>query len=412
LAQFDPVRSALSATVRRLRRFDVVDRQGFGRPTVAMSGVMPAGWDVIASEVSYYSSRSCPVMSVTTSFRVASPDRRVGLELFPAAYLVWFDDPSAEVMYGSSSAAGGGCERGPLMDAPTFVRHRLLPRYRTGGVVVSLEPLPLVGGALERRARRVTSPNQSLRVLRTDASLVRVLYPSHGTEERVLVLSMDQGQTFDPRNAGGPPQQWASYRPFIVGMWAPDGTWETHRSTFQLIVGSLMQDTSWLEKQTQLNVAMGRTLTRAARDRRLLWDATVDLANPTLLGALRNHDTGEDAFPVTLWAGATARYAFDSSVRRAWTSPDGEILVSDDERVDAPIPGLRPLRPGTELLPGEAVEAADHDGETRLAAPRGGTLSAASGPSDTSGLTGTGAAYPAPVTRSILAHPGGLATPD
>ena len=57
----------MEASERRLRRFEVVDRQGFGRPVV---------------------------------FQVAAEDRRHGLELFPASYFVWFDEPSAEVMYG------------------------------------------------------------------------------------------------------------------------------------------------------------------------------------------------------------------------------------------------------------------------------------------------------------------------
>ena len=408
----------MEASERRLRRFEVVDRQGFGRPVVALTGVMPATWHLVASDVTYDTSRECPVMSVTTSFQVAAEDRRHGLELFPASYSVWFDEPSAEVMYGSSALAGGGCERGPVMDAPVYVRHRLLPRFRSGGVVTAVETVPPLTQALERRVRRVSSRNTALRVLRTDVSLVKVLYPAHRTEERVLVFSVHQGQTFDPRAFSGPPQQWASYRPLVLGMWAPEGEWERHRATYEEVIGSLMQETDWLERQTQLDVAMGRTTTRAARDRRLIWDATVELSNPTLLGALRNRETGDDVFPVSLWTGGGVRYAFGSGVRKAWTVPSGEIVVTGDATSDGPGPGGRPLRPGADVLPGEESEASDHDGDTRLAAPRGGTLSAPSGSSDTSGIAPGGSGSPADrrvparPARAVLAQPGGIATPD
>lgn len=403
----------MAPNVRRLRRFEVMDREGFGNPVVALSGVMPAAWELVSSAVAYGPSGGCPVTSVVCSFKVASPDRTVGLELFPASFTVWFDDPSAEVMYGASSVAGGACPRERPVGANAYVLHRLLPQYRSGGAVVGVEAMPYLSRALERRAARVSSRNPMLRALNCDVSLVKVVYPGHRTEERVLVPAMVQGQSFDPRDTGGPPQQWSTYRPFAVGMWAPQGRWEQHRASFELVMASLMQDTDWLEKQTQLDVAMGRTTTKAARVRRLVWDATVELGNPTLLGALRDRESGADAFPVTLWAGGGARYALDGSVRQAWVTASRDLLVVDDQNCGAPEPGLRPLRPGAELVDGDSPEISDHDGATRLAAPRGGTLSASSGTSDTSGIAAGGVGQvPVRPARSILAQPGGLGTPE
>ncbi len=407
------------ATVRRLRRFEVVDRQGFSRPVVSMTGVMPSDWDLVASDVAYGGRGCCPALSLTTSFRLSSADRHVGMELFPATYSVWFDDRTAEVMYGASPIAGGSCERSAVMDGPVYVRHRLLPRYRSGGVVVSVEPVPALAEALERRTRRVAGRSTTLKALRVDVSLVRVTYPQHRTEERFLVPTVHEGQSFDMR-AVGPPQQWASYRPFIVGMWSPEGEWEQHRPSYELVVGSLMQEPDWLEKQAQLSVATGRLLTRAARDRRIVWDATVDLANPTLLGALRNRETGAGVFDITLWSGSGHRYALDGSVRRAWTTPGGELVVADDAACEAPEEGLRPLRPGPVLLPGETPGTGDHDGETRLAAPRGGTLSAPSAGSGVAGAPETGGDRVEPPVRSMLhppeqtvvVQPAGQPTPD
>ncbi len=374
----------MGTTPRRLRAFDIVDRSGFGRPVISMTGVMPASWEVLASTVAYGPASGCAATAVTTAFRITSPDRRVGLELFPATHTVWFDDPVAEVMYGSSVGAGGGCPRDTVMDAPVYVRHRLLPHCRTGGVVVAAEPVELLTRAMDQRARRVTDRNQMLRSLTVDVSLVTVAYPGHATEERFLVPTVVQGQVLDARDTARPPQQWASYRPFIVGTWAPQGEWEEHRASFEMILGSLMQSSDWLDMQRQLSVATGRALSSAARDRRLVWEAELDPERPTLFGAFRDHTSGTAVFPVTVWSCGGARFALDATVRRVWLTPHQELLAVDDEACEPPEDGLTELHRGVTMVRGERV-ATEAEGATRLASPKG---MSGSGGSATSGLAG------------------------
>ncbi len=75
-----------------LKRFRVVDKQGFSQPLEVSSFLLPAGWSV-NSEVNWNATSKCLPDMLQASVQAVSPDKEYELFVFPATQFDWSDDP-------------------------------------------------------------------------------------------------------------------------------------------------------------------------------------------------------------------------------------------------------------------------------------------------------------------------------
>jgi hypothetical protein len=75
-----------------LKRFRVVDNQGFNQPVEVSSFLLPANWQV-NSDVQWNAANKCIPEMLQASLQASSPDKAFELMMFPATQFDWSDDP-------------------------------------------------------------------------------------------------------------------------------------------------------------------------------------------------------------------------------------------------------------------------------------------------------------------------------
>lgn len=75
-----------------LKRFRVVDNQGFSQPLEVSSFLLPANW-AVNSEVNWNATSKCLPDMLQASVQAVSPDKEYELFVFPATQFDWSDDP-------------------------------------------------------------------------------------------------------------------------------------------------------------------------------------------------------------------------------------------------------------------------------------------------------------------------------
>jgi hypothetical protein len=111
-----------------LKRFRVVDNQGFNQPLEVSSFLLPASWTV-NSEVNWNAMSKCLPEMLQASVQAFSADKEYELLVFPATQFDWSDDP----IYLDAMQKGfvmHSCTAAPPQDAAGYISGTLAPYLR------------------------------------------------------------------------------------------------------------------------------------------------------------------------------------------------------------------------------------------------------------------------------------------
>lgn len=124
-----------------LKRFRVVDNQGFSQPLEVSSFLLPASWTV-NSEVNWNATSKCLPDMLQASVQAASPDKEYELFVYPATQFDWSDDP----IYLDAMQKGfvmHSCTIAQPQDAAGFISTILAPylqaTVRSAGIIADLQ---------------------------------------------------------------------------------------------------------------------------------------------------------------------------------------------------------------------------------------------------------------------------------
>ena len=221
--------SELPSDALRLKRFDIVDHEGFGQPIVVTSFLAPADWQ-LEGGVHWNFQWRCLTDLVSMHARVVSPDGRKAFELFPNFHARWPENPMEREM-----TSQGGCYVAAPFDTANFVAGYFVPGFRQGASVVSSEPQQAVAqAAYEKTMQRYSATMRQLNAgYQVDAGRSRISYsgPSHTTEEWVLATV---GVVSMPSLA-----LHTTTAESVMSFRAPHGELDQNERLFSTIVGSV-----------------------------------------------------------------------------------------------------------------------------------------------------------------------------
>lgn len=111
----------LPANTLRVQRVQIMDQQGFERPMVAATALIPLGWRTDGGVV--WNVGGC--VAHTTNWTASSPDGNHGIALFPSEVWTWSNYPSG----------GGACPSAQITSIKQYLEN-LITRARPGARVI------------------------------------------------------------------------------------------------------------------------------------------------------------------------------------------------------------------------------------------------------------------------------------
>ncbi|MEN9570400.1 MAG: hypothetical protein RL172_1631 [Bacteroidota bacterium] len=139
-----------------LKRFRVIDKQGFNEPIEVSSFVLPANWQV-NSDVRWNATNKCIPEMVQASLSATSPDGEYELMLLPATQFDWSDDP----VYLDAMQRGfnlHSCHIAPPLDAAGYIRKVLSPninaQVQSANIINELQQLMDAGANQQTQLAR------------------------------------------------------------------------------------------------------------------------------------------------------------------------------------------------------------------------------------------------------------------
>jgi hypothetical protein len=182
------------------------------------------------------------------SFHAQSPDGSLVLQSIPNFTWQYADDPATQRQLIQDNQQGSRVGRKPCpvlqpMHAADFLRQAVLPKYRNGKRVVTVDPLPefnqLVRQRLGLPPDTAGAGNQS--AIRTDAARARLEYDADGktveewltTVVVVRIIPSGRGNAYD------------CHATMLLSLRAPKGKLDDNDKLFKLIASTIRHEPKW-----------------------------------------------------------------------------------------------------------------------------------------------------------------------
>lgn len=187
-------------------RYEVVDRQGWGRPIPVLTFLGPKGWNLQGGVQWSVRPTLCLGEMVSIAARLTSPDGAFSFEIFPLVHVQNTDNPNMVPFMEKLRAQGTGCQIVPPFSAIGYLSTHFVQSNRPGAQVVGQAQRPrAAGAALEKIRNRQKKLEQMVGRpfddrFSTDAASVALRYVSNGTgfEETVSGVVSAKQSPFIP----------------------------------------------------------------------------------------------------------------------------------------------------------------------------------------------------------------------
>jgi hypothetical protein len=351
--------TSVNANYYRMKKVSVVDEHGFERPMRALSLLVPSDWQ-FQGNVLFGQRPGCHADLAQVTFRAASPDGRLAVELFPSTHWQWADDPySVRAMEAASQQAAmyglKGCEIMPPMTPGDYLRRWVVPRFRPNAQVAAIEPMPEVAQQLQEKARRQEADfaRLGMRVrIRAEVARARLEYSQNGqaVEEWLTAVTFAgavPGPSFNM--ATGQMGQTLFYNCgayLIFGLRALRGELQSREKFFTMVLSTVQVDPVWQGRVGQVIANMQATDAQGARDRSAIISRSnreiSDIINRTYENRQRAQDASAEQFSQYIRGVETYRNPstgetvdLSNQYGHAWVNGSNEYILSDS-------PGFNP----------------------------------------------------------------------
>lgn len=344
------------AELLRLGMVEVLDRQGFGKPVVALRFLAPADWE-LEGGVTWNPRWRCLGEMVQVSVRVRSPDGGRAFEVFPVFLAEWSDDPWERETKARILAQGGQqCPLMPPFDAAGFLREVLVPGFRRGARFETVEPDAETARLQQEEVRRdmasIPGAGDTMQV-RADAARARVRWTTPGgldcEEWLVATTYTTTTRSLSPSAAAqgrmAYQNTYSTWAENVFGFRAPAGELEGEEALFETMLASVQVNPAWAEAVSRVTLAIGSAAVRGAAERAEIWrrasQEAADVQMQSWLESQRVHDEIATTWSrtirgVALYAdpGTGATVELTDGYRAAWSNGGDEFLLSTDPGFD------------------------------------------------------------------------------
>ncbi len=229
----------------RLKRFDVVDQQGFGQPLTVVSFLAPADWR-LEGGVQWNFNTECTMEIVTMQARVVSPDGRESFEIFPAFSAFWSENTNFNQFVGAK-----GCRVIAPFSSAEFIEKIFLPGFRQGATIAGKEALPDLARAEYEKQMAYYAPilRQLNATAQTEVTRAHLKFQANGGAQEEWVVAIVHAaisRQVDQYGWGGSYQVFTTEASQVVSFQAPAGQLQARKSLFATIMGSYRVNPAYL----------------------------------------------------------------------------------------------------------------------------------------------------------------------
>lgn len=316
----------------RVRRVDIMDRNGFEKPMVATTILVPDGWQTQGGV--YWNVQSACGVGYNIDFRATSPDGRSALHVFPMEQWQW-------------SSMGGGASPGCPVQRITAVRpylEGLVTRARPGARLLDYRRRPDIEQTYQQLNRTTPMPMGEARQW-IEAGEALIAYVENGVDMRETVVSAVFFQVTTMQGMAGVPGAEFGSGSTLPGfaMRAPHGQLDFKAA--EMFRKSGRENPTWSSRIAQHNAKIAGIQIQGARERSRIiaqtgeeirqmqadswrqYNESSDRTAREASEAIRGVETYNDPY-----YGGTVQ--LDNTYEHAWQLHDGSYVLSNDPFFD------------------------------------------------------------------------------
>jgi hypothetical protein len=337
----------------RLRRVQIIDRQGFEKPIPAMSMLVPTDWS-FDGQIRYAQKIGDPSDLVRLAFRAASPDGRLAIEMFPGWSWGWADDPMMRQAMQSQNAmsarmGGAQSEVNPPMSARDFLGRVAVPRLRPGAKVLGIEPIPDLDQPLQAQVKQAQALAAQAGVqmrLKADQARARIQLAQGKApaEEWLTAVVFVRATAMPSMNPGtgqmGQSAMYQSTADQLFALRAPPGELPAHEKLFRTVLSTVRVDPTWQARVTQVQANMSAANVQSAGDRSKIIAQSGEAQRRAIREGYENRQRSEarnaEHFSDAMRGVQTFHdprtgedVKLSNQYAHAWVSGNGEYVMSD-----------------------------------------------------------------------------------
>ncbi|MEZ5892311.1 MAG: hypothetical protein R3C58_04095 [Parvularculaceae bacterium] len=331
---------AASAGVGPVTRAEIIDRNGFEKPMVATTVLLPAGWTHEGGLV-WKQGPACGA-PYDISFRARSPDGRSGVEIIPQEQWYWTNMPVA--------GAQDPCPQAQVGSVQDYLAS-VVSRMRPGARIVDFRRRPDVEERYKQFLQQSNYPGSQMRSW-AEAGEALIAYADNGVDMRETIGSvvMFTQMSFDGMIGMAPMQMLSATTMPGFSMRAPNGQLDFKLA--EMIRTSAKDDPQWsarmakyYENVRRINAKGSSDAIRSTADRSRIisqtnndimqmqmdgWrsrNASSDRMQRETVESIRGVETYNDPYN-----GGTVQ--LDNTYDNAWQLNDGGYVLSNDAGFD------------------------------------------------------------------------------
>jgi hypothetical protein len=277
-----PAASSTAKSWFRVKQVKLIDAHGFERPMPAFSLLIPADWQ-FKGDTLWGTVSGCNADMVRGVFQATSPDGKVVYEALPGFAWQYSDDPFSQRTLAASNqqmAAFGRkpCPVMPPLAAADLLRQSVLPKFRAGKRVVTIEAMPQFNQELAAQARQTEAlwakGGMPIRI-RSDAARAWLQYDLGGqpVEEWVMAESTCSVQAMPSTAAmmgqAGPRQAgfYDCQALYTLALRAPQGQLQGKEKLFDLMRSTIRLEPEWSNRVAEATMKVAAIQQKGVMDR-------------------------------------------------------------------------------------------------------------------------------------------------
>jgi hypothetical protein len=232
-----------SSEVLRLKRFEIVDREGFNDPVVAISFLAPSNWQ-LEGGVKWNPTSSCVFDLVSTHAQVKDPQGLRKFEIFPTYNSQWVADPQTNQAMGASLP----CRQAQPMNAADFIAQAFVPGFRPSARILQTDARPEAAKAMHEKVIAYEGADlQRYQVnFNVDAVESRLAYNSRAGKVEEWLLATSTITSMPITNVmGGTTQMIHTFVENVLGFSTPADELDKNRRLFAVIIASFRVNPVW-----------------------------------------------------------------------------------------------------------------------------------------------------------------------
>lgn len=341
----------------RMHWVRLMDQHGFGQPVEMARLLVPVDWR-FEGGIQWGPTTGCTPNLIHVVARATSPDGTSAIEFFTPYMWQWHDDPeNRRTIQGMQQMAAAlrPCAMQQPVGAADYIRKVIVPRYRSGAQVVSVERLPQIAQAKQTLMQEQNASNVQAGLVtgvRADAGRVALAYQVNGrpVEEwitgTVEIVARPAPSASAAMNGGS--EMVRSYditANDLTAVRAPAGELARRAKLYATIVGSVRPNIHWIVAAQQIEMNINRAGEQGAIDRAGIWKAAQDQISATIVSQYQAQQGVQDRLAGEYSQSVRGRETFidpssnervelTGGYQQAWSNGQGEYILSDNPNFD------------------------------------------------------------------------------